>query len=72
MERLQPTLHHPTSYPADEAFENLRLRVHALLNNREAGRWELLWAEWLYDVALLTNDFRLWIQHLDRGFDTAK
>ncbi|AHG49512.1 hypothetical protein RLEG12_11225 (plasmid) [Rhizobium leguminosarum bv. trifolii CB782] len=70
--RLHPALDRPSPYPADEAFEKFRQRVRTLLDSGEAGRWELLRAEWLYDVALLTNDFRLWMQHLDRGFDTAK
>ncbi|NEJ69882.1 hypothetical protein GR197_04925 [Rhizobium phaseoli] len=70
--RLHPALHRPAPYPADEAFENLRQRLRALLDSGEASRWELLRAEWLYDVALLMHDFRLWIQHLDRGFDAAK
>ncbi|MDR9781258.1 hypothetical protein [Rhizobium redzepovicii] len=70
--RWHPVLHRPVLYPPDEAFENLRQRVHALLDSGDAGRWELLRAEWRYDVALLTNDFRLWMQHLDRGFDIAK
>ncbi|WHO75368.1 hypothetical protein [Rhizobium sp. BT03] len=70
--RLHPALHRAAPYPADEAFENLRQRVHALLDSGKACRWELLRAEWRYDVALLTNDFRLWMQHLDSGFDTAQ
>ncbi|MDR9760081.1 hypothetical protein RJJ37_10580 [Rhizobium redzepovicii] len=70
--QMHPALHRPVPYPADEAFENLRQRVHALLDSEDAGRWELLRAEWRYDVALLTNDFRLWMQHLDSGFDIAK
>lgn len=42
-----------------------------MLENAEASRWELLRTEWLYDVVLLTNDFRLWMQRLDKGFGTA-
>ncbi|OHV24112.1 hypothetical protein EOS93_27310 [Rhizobium sp. RMa-01] len=70
--RLHPSLYRPTPYPADEAFENLRQRLDALLDSGEAGRWELLRTEWRYDVALLTNDFRRWMQHLDSGFYAAK
>ncbi|WP_017967509.1 hypothetical protein [Rhizobium leguminosarum] len=69
--RLHPALRRLAPFPRDEAFEKLRQRVRALLENGEASRWELLRAEWLYDVALLTNDFRLWMQHLDKGFGTA-
>ncbi|MBY2922202.1 hypothetical protein [Rhizobium leguminosarum] len=69
--RLHPATRCPTPFPRDEAFEKLRQRVHALLENAEASRWELLRTEWLYDVVLLTNDFRLWMQRLDKGFGTA-
>ncbi|UWM78254.1 hypothetical protein N1937_26160 (plasmid) [Rhizobium sp. WSM4643] len=69
--RLHPALRRLAPFPRDEAFEKLRQRVRTLLDNGEASRWELLRAEWLYDVALLTNDFRLWMQHLDKGFGTA-
>jgi hypothetical protein len=65
-------LHHQMPYPPDEALEDLRRKVHALLDEREVSRWKLLQAEWLYDLALLTNDFRIWMQRLDRGFDTSR
>ncbi|ARM16488.1 MULTISPECIES: hypothetical protein [Rhizobium] len=69
---LHPASHRPAPYPPSEAFEALRQRVRALLDDKETGRWQLLCAEWLYDVALLTNDFRLWMQRLDRHFDTRE
>ncbi|MBY5403096.1 hypothetical protein [Rhizobium leguminosarum] len=69
--RLHPELRRPAPFPRDEPFEELQKRVHVLLKNGEASRWELLLAEWLYDVALLTHDFRLWMQRLDKGFGTA-
>jgi len=45
-------------YPADKTLEDLRQKVHALLDDRMASRFELLRAEWFYDLALLINDFR--------------
>ncbi len=56
-------------YPADKTLEDLRQKVRALLDDRMVGRFELVRAEWLYDLALLINDFRLWMQRLDQSFD---
>ncbi|EJZ18892.1 hypothetical protein RCCGEPOP_23062 [Rhizobium sp. Pop5] len=69
---MHSKLHHPAPYPADEVFENLRQRLRVLLDDGDVSRWALLRAEWAYDVALLANDFRLWMQHLDRSFDAAR
>jgi hypothetical protein len=62
----------PTRYAANEELEDLHRKVCAVIDNAEASRWELLRVEWLYDFALLMNDFRLWMRHLDQGFDTDR
>ncbi|WP_434713545.1 hypothetical protein NMA58_24775 (plasmid) [Rhizobium sp. YTUHZ045] len=65
------TLRRAKSYPANKTLDDLRQKVHDLLNDRRAGRLELLRAEWVYDLALLTNDFRRWMQRLDQSFDRS-
>ncbi|AHG48925.1 hypothetical protein RLEG12_08275 (plasmid) [Rhizobium leguminosarum bv. trifolii CB782] len=64
-------MRHAKSYPANKTLDDLGQKVHDLLNDRRAGRLELLRAVWLYDLALLTNDFRRWMQRLDQSFDRS-
>ena len=67
-----PAPHPAFRYPPDETLEDLRQRVSRLLDDKAAGRWALLQAEWLYDLALLTNDFRVWMQRVDQRYDNSR